>query len=99
MADIKEKIEMPYRRCIANGERALFHKWTVEDKIIIQSNIALRYDDELKMVKRREETGVIPPFCSVKIAKQNYAIIEDLEGNIKLVEPEKIKFEEGILEV
>lgn len=95
MADIKEKIEMPYRRCIVNGEKALFHKWIEQDKMVIRANIRLKEKDANGYMEMYEKTKVLPEVFRAITITNNYAIIEDLKGNVKLVEPESVKFEDS----
>ena len=95
MADIKEKIDMPYRKCIVNGEKALFHKWIEQNKMIIQATISLKEKDASRYLEMYEKTKVLPRIFRLIAVPNNYAIIEDLKGNVKLVEPDKVKFEDS----
>lgn len=81
-----------YRPCMVNGKKALFHKWTEKENVILQCNRLVRSTRLAEIREEYEKTNIVPNgFSAVKFG-ETYAIVEFEKGEIELVNPQYIQF-------
>lgn len=94
MARLSEEIivKPELRPCWVNGEKALFHKWIVEEKVFLVFDSPIPYGTKEKIINKFHESDVIPNCCNIKKVMQNFAIVESENGTVDMVSPEEVKF-------
>lgn len=81
-----------FRPCEVDGESAFFHRWVEEDRLVVMYKGYIREDDAQQMARRSLETGLFGPGQDVKVITQTFALVEMLDGSVKKVESEKVRF-------
>lgn len=81
-----------YRPCYVNDKKALFHKWTDKEEVMLKINGFLYEDKIEETVKLYREKGILPPSANVEKVKNTFAIIEYEDGTIDEVRPQQIRF-------
>lgn len=78
--------------CLVNGRKALFHRWVEETKVLIHLDRPMMPEKIDILVRRRDESGVIPVFCEPIKSTNTYGLVEFEDGHIEKIEPTSIKF-------
>lgn len=80
------------RLCEVDGQPAFFHRWVQHDHIVVQYNCLIREAEAEAKAKRSQETGLYGPGQETRILTQTFALVELLDGHVKKVAPEKVRF-------
>ena len=80
------------RPCLVNEERALFHKWIVEDKMFVKFFRCFRAEELKRQKLNIEADQVVPVQNDIEKVTNTYALVEFEDGTINKVEPEDVKF-------
>lgn len=81
-----------YRPCYANNKKALFHRWTDKEEILLKYSGYICGNKVEKMVKQYQENGLLPNSADVEKVKTTFAIVEYEDGTIDEVRPQQIRF-------
>lgn len=92
--DVKrcDKCDGYTRWCTVNGERAYFHRWIEEEKVIVQMKNFTSIEQMIKFRKKVEDEGISPLGCGIEKVKVIAALVEYMDGTVKKVDPERVKF-------
>ena len=84
-----------YRPCTVYGNKALFHRWIEEEKLIIKTESVLKRQSEYfdRILKDYRENGIIAPGLSTEKITYTYALVEFEDGHIEKVEPTDVVFD------
>lgn len=80
------------RPCLYFGEKATFHRWVDETKLIAKFDRILPAKDMWELKHAYEDTGVIPAGLDTIPLTTTFALIEVADGSVKKVLPEEIRF-------
>lgn len=80
------------RLCEVDGETCLFHRWIEEDRLVVKDDCFMRAAEAAEKMRRSLETGSFGPGQDVMILIQTFALVEMLDGSVKKVAPEKVRF-------
>ena len=84
--------ERPFRPCEVDGKPAIFHRWIDEDKVLLQFDVHLDYDNLMAIRSLFDVEGCAPAGTSIEKVRHTFALVEYQDGKVDKVEPEKIKF-------
>lgn len=87
-----DKCDGHTRLCTVSGERAYFHRWIEEEKVIVQMKNFTSIEEMIKFRKKVEDEGISPLGCGIEKAKVIEALVEYMDGTVKKVAPEQVKF-------
>lgn len=84
-----------YRPCTVYGNKALFHRWIEEEKLIIKVDSTLRIKTEHISIALRDyhKNGIIAPGLSTEKITYTYALVEFEDGHVEKVEPTDVVFD------
>lgn len=86
------EISIELRPCIADGEKALFHKWITEDRVLLKEEQHLTQECKEKAVEYYNKNNIVPiGYETVKTSKA-YGLVEMNDGQIKYIVPTDIQF-------
>lgn len=80
------------RPCLYLEEKAKFHRWVDETKLILKFDGTIRVDKFKEIKQTYEEYGIIYPGMDVMPVVNTFALIEVSDGSMKKVPPEEIRF-------
>jgi hypothetical protein len=80
------------RPCYYLKEKATFHRWVDETKMIMKFDGRIRVDKFKEIKQTYEEHGIIYPGMDVTPIVNTFALIELKDGSMKKVPPEEIRF-------
>lgn len=87
------KVELaPFRPCEVDGKPAVFHRWIDEDKVLLQFDFHLDYDNLTAIRSLFDVEGCAPAGTSIEKARHTFALVEYGDGTVGKVDPEKVKF-------
>ena len=82
-----------YRPCLVDGEKALFHRWVDEEKLVLHIDDCFTdYKQAEKIREICETSRIISINCGTEKIRATLAIVELANGMIKEVEPTQIRF-------
>ena len=81
-----------YSPCLVDGQKALFHRWVEETKVLIHLDRPMMPEKIDHLAKMRDEKGAIPVFCEPFKITNTYGLVEFEDGHIEKVEPTNVKF-------
>lgn len=86
-----------YRPCTVYGNKALFHRWVEEEKLIIKIESALQRKSEYRDIALKDyhKNGIIGPGLSTEKIKCASALVEFEDGHVEKVDPTVIVFDDG----
>ena len=80
------------RPCYYLEEKAMFHRWVDETKLIMKFDAAMTSDKMWALKHDFEEIGMVPASVNVVPVTNTFALIEVADGSMKKVPPEEIRF-------
>ena len=80
------------RPCLYLEEKATFHRWVDETRLIMKFDVVLPMKDMWKLKHAYEDIGVIPGGADAIPLTTTFALIELKDGSVKKVPPEEIRF-------
>lgn len=80
------------RPCYYLEEKATFHRWVDETKLILKFDGTIRIDKFKEIKQTYEEHGIIYPGMDAIPVITTFALIEVADGSMKKVPPEEIRF-------
>lgn len=83
------------RPCEVDGRRGWFHRFVEEERGLLQIDVFKRCESVALAERTFKEDGVIPPGCSMEKVRHAWALVEFLDGSVKKVEPETVRFIDG----
>ena len=88
----KECQDMQTRRCVADGEPAFFHRWVDDEQTLLQLHTFTKEEHAFKIRQQVDDHRIVPYCAEIKPLKQTFALVEMLDGSVKKVAPEKVRF-------
>lgn len=87
------------REVIRHERKALFHRWTEKDKLIIKTDgrFSLKPHIIKEQLKEFEQRGFVGPGLGAEHVKHTLAIVEYEDGTIEEVEPCDVRFVPGLM--
>ena len=80
------------RLCEVDGQPAFFHRWVEEDRPLLQFNAPVKEYDAIMTRQKFDQQGICPSNAIIEKARQTFALVEVLDGSVKKVAPEKVRF-------
>ena len=80
------------RPCLYLEEKATFHRWVDETRLIMKFDSVLPVKDMWRLKHEYEDIGVISADADVIPLTTTFALIELTDGSVKKVLPEEIRF-------
>ncbi|MBQ8574813.1 MAG: hypothetical protein IJ447_02050 [Clostridia bacterium] len=80
------------RPCYVNGERAIFHKWIKNINLKLNCSRILSREKIRELINILEEYGFIQGDCEPVIIEETLAIIEYVDGRVRMVKPHEVRF-------
>lgn len=80
------------RPCYYLNEKATFHRWVDETKMIVKFDVMLPMKDMWQLKRDYEDLGIVPNSANVVPLTTTFALIELRDGSVKKVPPEEIRF-------
>lgn len=80
------------RPCYYLEEKATFHRWVDETKLILKFDVMLPMKDMWQLKRDYEDLGIVPNSANVVPLTTTFALIEMRDGSMKKVPPEEIRF-------
>lgn len=80
------------RPCLYLEEKATFHRWVDETKMIVKFDGTIRVDKFKEIKQTYEEHGIVYPGMDVIPVVNTFALIELKDGSVKKALPEEIRF-------
>lgn len=82
----------PTRPCTVQGSPAFFHRWVTEDRVLLKANTFCMMEDVEAAYARYAGTGIIPNSYTTEKVTETRALVEMLDGSVKLVPAIEIRF-------
>lgn len=95
MANLSSEIvihDISYRPCTVKGRRALFHKWIVNEDILVKCRGPYSSDIWLKESEVIRKKRMIPPHNDIEKVTNTFALVEFEDGSVEKVRVEDIRF-------
>lgn len=89
--DIIVKIQSEYRPCLAEGNRAIFHKWIDYEETFLKLDCTIT-STRFENIKDLYDLNVIPNNCNLIKVNTIAALVELEDGTMKKVDVESIRF-------
>lgn len=80
------------RPCIVNGQKALFHRWSDKERVILKFDSMLNSVLQQQILDTFKNTNTVPVGVSTERVKPTVAIVEFEGGDIEEVVPTEVKF-------
>lgn len=80
------------RPCYYLEEKAKFHRWVDETKMIVKFSEHLKMDAMWKLKNLYEDLGLLTVGMDVIPVTTTFALIEVADGSVKKVPPEEVRF-------
>lgn len=93
----RKRFDIDYRPCTVDGVKALFHRWSKKSNLVLQAKNPMSWDDFDRETKEAQRTGNVPSFLYSKVITNLTAVVEFEDGSIKHVDPESVRFTDGII--
>lgn len=80
------------RPCYYLEEKAMFHRWVDETKLIMKFDAAMTTEKMWELKHYFKEVGMVPASVNIVPVTNTFALIEVADGSMKKVPPEEIRF-------
>lgn len=80
------------RPCLYLEDKATFHRWVDETKLIVNYHSLMKTKEMVKLKKEWEDFGIVPAEADMIPLTTTFALIELKDGSMKKVPPEEIRF-------
>ena len=92
MASFKLPREMCYRPCMVGDKKAIFHRWAVDEEVLIKFNAFVDDDKILDICRGIHEDRIVPNYAETEKLTNTYGIVEFEDGTVRGVRPVEISF-------
>ena len=92
MASFTLPREMVYRPCMVDGKKAIFHRWAVDEEVLIKFNGSFKNKRIEMICCAIREDRVIPQYVDTEKLTNTYGIVEFENGTVRGVRPVEIRF-------
>lgn len=82
----------PFRPCEVDGEPAVFHRWVEADKALLQMERFMTMKDAEEIKQTFDRCGYAATGTHIEKVRQTFALVEYMDGTVRRVDPEKVKF-------
>lgn len=92
MASFTLPREMVYRPCMVDSKKAIFHRWAVDEEVLIKFNAFIKDDKVLDICRGIREDRIVPKCAETEKLTNTYGIVEFEDGTVRGVRPNEIRF-------
>lgn len=92
MASFELPREMCYRPCMVGDKKAMFHRWAVDEEVLIKFNGFIKNDRLAMLCQSIREDRIVPPNTETEKLTNTYGIVEFEDGEVRPVRPVEIRF-------
>lgn len=92
MASFNLPREMVYRPCVVDGKKAIFHRWALDEEVLIKFNGFIKNDRLSVICQSIREDRIVPPNTETEKLTNTYGIVEFEDGTVRGVRPVEIRF-------
>jgi hypothetical protein len=89
--DIAVTIQNEYRPCLAEGNRAIFHKWIDYEETFLKLDCTIT-STRFENIKDLYDQNILPNNCNLIKVNTTAALVELEDGTMKKVDIESIRF-------
>ena len=80
------------RECFVDGDPMIFHRLADEDSVLLRPNAIFTPEEYDQLLAYYKKTKVIPRGFEAIVLHKTYALVEDLDGAMRKVDPCSVTF-------
>lgn len=92
MAAFTLPYELKHRQCMVDGKKAIFHRWAVDEEVLIKFNAFIKDDKVSDICRGIREDRIAPKCVETEKLTNTYGIVEFEDGEVRGVRPAEIRF-------